>query len=167
MAAACSVRLRGKRPVRVVGPTKQPLLFRRILHTLRSRLAPRGHIALQLQLQRQASSSLLRGGGSHLRRTHGPHLAGGAQMRCQRRVRRGLAGGHPARRPLPPRRAGGGGGRAPVAAAVRGGGGEGFRHRRGPQGRPRALLRARPPPQPPPLPQIEVGVRFRFAAVPS
>lgn len=101
MAAACSVRLRGKRPVRVVGPTKQPLLFRRILHTLRSRLAPRGHIALQLQLQRQASSSLLRGGGSHLRRTHGPHLAGGTQMRCQRRVRRGLAGA-PARRPLPP-----------------------------------------------------------------
>lgn len=64
-------------------------------------------------------------------------------MRRERQVRRAAGAGR-------------GGRRAPVAAAVRGGGSEGLRHRRRPQGRPRALLRPRPHPQPP-LPQIEVS----------
>ncbi|KAL6842948.1 hypothetical protein ACP4OV_027261 [Aristida adscensionis] len=46
------------------------------------------------------------------------------------------------------------GGRAPLATVEPGSGGAGLRHRRGPQGWPRAPLRPRPPPQPP-LPQID------------
>lgn len=80
----------------------------------------------------------------HRRRAHGPPAAGGSPMRRERQLRRAAGAGR--------RR----GRRAPVAAPVRGGGGEGLRHRRGPQGRPRALLRPRPHPQPP-LPQIEVS----------
>ena len=69
-------------------------------------------------------------------------------MRGERLLRRPAGEG--------PAGAGRRGRRAPVAPAVLGGGWEGLRHRRRPQGRPRALLRPRPHPQPP-LPQIEEG----------
>lgn len=85
----------------------------------------------------------------HRRRGHGPPVAGGSPMRRERQLRRPAGEG--------PRGAGCQGRRAPVAAAVRGGGSQGLRHRRRPQGRPRALLRPRPHPQPP-LPQIEVSL---------
>jgi hypothetical protein len=63
----------------------------------------------------------------------------------------------PGRRLLPPS---GPAGVAPVAPAVPGSCGKGLRHRCRPEGRPRALLRPRPPPQPP-HPQIEVSVARR------
>jgi hypothetical protein len=95
---------------------------------------------------------------------HGASLAGGSPMRGERLPHR-ITGEAPDRRLLPPSCPAGAGRRgwgAPVAPAVPGGFGQGLRHRCWPEGRPRALLRPRPPTQPP-HPQIEVSVARRRA----
>jgi hypothetical protein len=93
---------------------------------------------------------------------HDARLAEGSQMRSERLLCC-IAREVPGRRLLPPSGPAGAGHQgwgSPVAPAVPGGCDKGLRHRCRPEGRPRALLRPRPPPQPP-HPQIEVSIARR------